>query len=142
MPVWGVSVTGEVVYRHGVTPSRPEGEKWSLIPAECPMCYVCATVDSCGMWAISKDGRAHLRIGINKKNPQVVYLFIYFLCIFLFYFIFLSTYLSVYPSVYVSVSINLSIYQPIYIPPYPKNSQEPSRNSSWLYCLFIFILSL
>lgn len=70
VPVWGVSVTGEVVYRHGVTPSRPEGEKWSLVPAECPMCYVCATVDSCGMWAVSKDGRAHLRIGINKKNPQ------------------------------------------------------------------------
>ncbi|XP_045618254.2 tectonin beta-propeller repeat-containing protein isoform X1 [Procambarus clarkii] len=70
IPVWGVSVTGEVVIRQGVTESKHEGEKWVLVPAECPMCSVCAGVDGCGVWAVSKDGRAHLRLGITKKTPQ------------------------------------------------------------------------
>ncbi|XP_042223768.1 tectonin beta-propeller repeat-containing protein 1-like isoform X2 [Homarus americanus] len=70
VPVWGVSVTGEVVIRQGVRAAKYEGERWSLVPAECPMCSVCAGVESCGVWAVSKDGRAHLRLGVTKKNPQ------------------------------------------------------------------------
>ncbi|XP_068209881.1 tectonin beta-propeller repeat-containing protein [Palaemon carinicauda] len=70
VPVWGVSASGEIVFRSGVTASRPWGEKWNLIPAECPMRTICASVDCRGVWAVSKDGRAHLRIGVSKKNPR------------------------------------------------------------------------
>ncbi|XP_064122930.1 tectonin beta-propeller repeat-containing protein 1-like isoform X2 [Macrobrachium nipponense] len=70
VPVWGVSASGEIVFRSGVTASKPWGEKWNLIPAECPMRTVCASVDCRGVWAVSKDGRAHLRLGVSKKNPQ------------------------------------------------------------------------
>ncbi|XP_053646773.1 tectonin beta-propeller repeat-containing protein isoform X2 [Cherax quadricarinatus] len=72
IPVWGVSVTGEVVVRLGVTHNKYQGEKWKLVPAECPMCSVCAGVDGCGVWAVSKDGQAHLRLGVTKKTPQGV----------------------------------------------------------------------
>ncbi|KAK7024229.1 hypothetical protein SK128_027836 [Halocaridina rubra] len=70
VPVWGVSVSGEVVFRSGVTQLKPVGNKWNLISVECPMRTICASVDSRGVWAVSKDGRAHLRLGVSKKNPQ------------------------------------------------------------------------
>ncbi|CAL4075792.1 unnamed protein product, partial [Meganyctiphanes norvegica] len=69
VPVWGISVTGEVVYRIGVNPCNPSGTKWSLLPAECPLLRISGGVES-GVWAVSKDGRAHLRIGVTKANPK------------------------------------------------------------------------
>lgn len=90
VPVWGVSVTGEVVVRLGVTAECHQGESWTLVPAECPMMSVCAGVAPSSVWAVSKDGRAHLRLGVTPDIPQVckgrerargremiVYLFIY-----------------------------------------------------------------
>ena len=68
MPVWGVSITGEVVFRLGVTNNNPRGNQWSLVPAECPFMSICAGVHS--VWGVSKDGRAHLRINVTKSNPR------------------------------------------------------------------------
>lgn len=71
VPVWGVSVTGEVVVRLGVLPECHQGDSWTLVPAECPMMSVNAGVQSCSVWAVSKDGRAHLRLGVTPGIPQV-----------------------------------------------------------------------
>ncbi|KAG0724913.1 Tectonin beta-propeller repeat-containing protein [Chionoecetes opilio] len=65
VPVWGVSVTGEVVVRLGVMPHCHRGDSWTLVPAECPMMSVNAGVQTGSVWAVSKDGRAHLRLGVT-----------------------------------------------------------------------------
>lgn len=70
VPVWGVSVTGEVVVRLGVLPECHQGDSWTLVPAECPMMSVNAGVQSHSVWAVSKDGRAHLRLGVTPGIPQ------------------------------------------------------------------------
>ena len=64
-------MTGEVVVRLGVLPECHQGNSWALVPAECPMMSVNAGVHSCSVWAVSKDGRAHLRLGVTPGIPQV-----------------------------------------------------------------------
>lgn len=78
IPVWGVSATGEVVVREGVRgegeglgQNGPVGERWCLVPAECPMSSVCGGIGASSVWAVSRDGRAHLRLGVTPTNPKV-----------------------------------------------------------------------
>lgn len=51
--------------------SGPVGERWCLVPAECPMSSVCGGIGSSSVWAVSRDGRAHLRLGVTPTNPKV-----------------------------------------------------------------------
>ncbi|KAF2362802.1 Beta-propeller repeat TECPR [Trinorchestia longiramus] len=100
VPVWVVSLSGEVLYRTGVTANCPEGTSWSIISTDHPAAYVCvdmgpcldanesyssspdsspATVigggckrtpaNSCQVWAVTRDGRALLRLGVTLTNP-------------------------------------------------------------------------
>ncbi|KAK4307589.1 hypothetical protein Pmani_020655 [Petrolisthes manimaculis] len=77
IPVWGVSATGEVVVREGVCgegggagQGGPVGERWCLVPAECPMSCICGGIGASSVWAVSRDGRAHLRLGVTSTNPK------------------------------------------------------------------------
>ncbi|RXG72760.1 Tectonin beta-propeller repeat-containing protein [Armadillidium vulgare] len=69
VPVWGISVSHEVVMREGVTLQCPRGNRWCLIPSETPMNFICASIEG-GIWAVSVNGQAHVRIGVSRSNPK------------------------------------------------------------------------
>lgn len=59
----------EVVMREGVTLQCPRGNRWCLIPSETPMNFICASIEG-GIWAVSVNGQAHVRIGVSRSNPK------------------------------------------------------------------------
>ncbi|XP_047735690.1 tectonin beta-propeller repeat-containing protein [Hyalella azteca] len=47
IPVWGVSLSGEMLYRAGVTPQCPEGTAWTMIATDHPVSHVCVDMGPC-----------------------------------------------------------------------------------------------
>ncbi|XP_037936661.1 tectonin beta-propeller repeat-containing protein-like [Teleopsis dalmanni] len=65
---WAVAANGDVLIRHGVTPSNPRGDRWEHIVSEQPL--VAISVSPTGqIWAVGRNGMIFFRYGITKHNP-------------------------------------------------------------------------
>ncbi|XP_063675181.1 tectonin beta-propeller repeat-containing protein 1-like isoform X2 [Bolinopsis microptera] len=65
---WALCTNGSLLYRHGVTPNKPQGEDWVHVDIDHPLVDV--SLDAfCNLWAVCSDGSAYFRMGISEQVP-------------------------------------------------------------------------
>ncbi|KAL5257862.1 hypothetical protein ACHWQZ_G012714 [Mnemiopsis leidyi] len=65
---WALCTNGSLLYRHGVTPNKPQGEEWVHVDIDHPLVDI--SLDAfCNLWAVCSDGSAYFRMGISEQVP-------------------------------------------------------------------------
>ncbi|CAG0888008.1 unnamed protein product [Cyprideis torosa] len=66
---WAVNANGDVLFRHGVTRSTPEGTEWEEVPTNEPFCSISVGLGG-RVWAVAQEGSAYVRTGVNRDDPM------------------------------------------------------------------------